>query len=373
MGQDGQQDGHRDGRGRYDGELHGEDLEVARDTAAAVLGELIGYCSAKLWWAEHAGTVDPVAVAAWRDRQAGYALERRTLPRADPAAIRTVLDRRGRELRALQTPAPEGSRHPDSDHSPNPDRAAGPGGGTRGGFSFGLRVVLVPDLGDELVTVLARVEELLLVVDDAAGAADDLEPLVLPAPLAGRVALDALARVAAAVGPTQTRTDRPPPPGGRLLGPDGRSERRPLRLVTLDPADLHVLAAAAAVLGVELATRSGSELCEAMDVGADAAGEITPSTTPSGAVPGVTPDVVPAAVSSGSPTSAASLVEALARAHGLLDLVGTDDTRVLAARVADLDHGDVVLNAAEDAAYERLAGRFTTMWTSADPPTRWVH
>lgn len=364
VGQDGQQDGHRDSCGRHDGELHGEDLEVARDTAAAVLGELIGYCSAKLWWVEHAGTVDPVTVAAWRDRQAGYALERRTLPRAAAASVRAVLDRRGQELRALQTPAPEGSRHHDHDHG-----AGSGGGGTRGGFPFGLRVVLVPDLGDELVTVLARVEELLLVVDDAAGAADDLEPLVLPAPLAGRVALDALARVAAAVGPTQTRTDRPPPPEGRLLGPDGRCERPPLRLVTLDPADLHVLAAAAAVLGVELATRPSSELCEAMNVGADAASEITPSAVP----PDETPDVVPAIASSGSTTSATMLVEALARAHGLLDLAVTDDTRALAARVADLDHGDVVLSPAEDDAYERLASRFTAMWTSADPPTHWVY
>lgn len=241
--------------------------------------------------------------------------------------------------------------------------AAGTGPGTA------RRAVLVPDLDDELVVALNRVEELLLVLDfdgdprprlghgeaervDQVDGSASGEVLALPAPLDDRVALEALNRVQAAVGPTQTRYGRPAPAGGRLLGADGRYEHRSLRLVHLDAADLQVLAAAAAVLGEELATRPHSALSEAMTDGAEAAGGITPY---------------------GPATTPQALVEALARAHGLLDLAVTDDTRALAARVADLDHGDVVLTPAEDTAYERLAGRFNAMWTLSDPLARWTY
>ena len=223
-------------------------------------------------------------------------------------------------------------------------------------MNTGRRSVLVPDLDDELIVVLNQVEELLLVLDfdqHPAGAHVDAgEPLVLPAPLADRVALDALNRVQAAVAPTQTRHDRATPAGGRLLGADGRYEHRPLRLIHLEETDLQMLAAAAAVLGRELAIRPHSTLSEAMTDGAEAAGGVNPYG------PAPTPQV---------------LVETLARAHGLLDLAVTADTRALAARVTDLDHHDVVLTSDEEAAYQRLADRFNAMWASSDPLARWIY
>lgn len=231
------------------------------------------------------------------------------------------------------------------------------------GFGRGAvrRVVLVPDLDDELTVVLSQVEELLLTV--AAAALDalnddhghEVQPLMLPAPLAGRVALDALNRVQAVVEPTQTRDGRPAPGGGRLLGADGRYEHRPLRLVVLDPADLDVLSAAAATMGHELATGPRSVLWEVLHAGAEAAA--------GAGLYGLTETtVIPHA-----------LVEALARAHDLLDLAVTDDTRTVATRVADLDHGDIVLTPSEDAAYERLRDRFNTTWTGADPLATWTY
>jgi hypothetical protein len=80
---------------------------------------------------------------------------------------------------------------------------------------------LVPDLDDELTHALGQLEELLSTL--AAWEDDPDAPLALPTPLAGRRALQALQRVAAAV------------------------------------------------LGRELATRPHSELVEAMEAGADAA------------------------------------------------------------------------------------------------------
>jgi hypothetical protein len=101
---------------------------------------------------------------------------------------------------------------------------------------------LIPDLDDELSHVLYQVEELLLTL--AVWEEDAADPVTLPAPLAHRAALDALNRVQAVISPTQSRTDRPTP-GGRIVGPDGHYEHRPLRLVRLDPRDVDVLGAAA--------------------------------------------------------------------------------------------------------------------------------
>ena len=124
----------------------------------------------------------------------------------------------------------------------------------------------------------------------------------------------------------------------------------PLRLVEVDEQDLAVLAAAAAVLGRELATRPHGELAEAMDAGADAArGDYGPAPTP------------------------VQLVETLARVHGLLDLASTADTELLTARIAAAGRDDVVLTAAEAAAYERIADRFNGMWALSDPLSRFLY
>jgi hypothetical protein len=136
--------------------------------------------------------------------------------------------------------------------------------------SVGTRLTrVIPDLDNELCHALAQVEELLLTL--AAWEDDPDAPATLPVPVAGRVALEALNRVQDAVIPTQSRHDRPVPTGGRLLGPDGHYEHRPLRLVTLDPADLTVLAATAELLGRTLATHPHSELVDAIAAGAEAA------------------------------------------------------------------------------------------------------
>ena len=208
---------------------------------------------------------------------------------------------------------------------------------------------LLPDLDDELTHALGQLEELLLTL--AAWEDGPDAPVALPAPLADRQALQALERVAAVVTPTQTRAETTAPPGcGRLLGPDGHYEHMPLRLVEVDEQDLAVLAAAAAVLGRELATRPHGELAEAMEAGADAArGDYGPAPTP------------------------VQLVETLARVHGLLDLAGTADTELLTARIAGAGRDDVVLTAAEAAAYERIADRFNGMWTLSDPLSRFLY
>jgi hypothetical protein len=210
---------------------------------------------------------------------------------------------------------------------------------------------LIPDLGGELCHALGQVEELLLTLsaweDDPDGLAE------LPAPLAARVALEALNRVQDAIQPTQTLPGRPDPVGGRLLGPDGRYEHRPLRLVPIDPDDLRVLDEAAAQLGQALATNPHGELAEAMAAGAEAAASTF----------GPTPEPV-------------ELVTALARALGVLDLAATDsagDTRVLAELVLKAAGADVVLSPTAEAAYQRLADRYNTMWADRDGTDRFLY
>ena len=82
----------------------------------------------------------------------------------------------------------------------------------------GQRTVLVVDLDGELLAPLRVAEEILLCLgmwedDDRENPAADPEPLRLPVPLAGRVALGAAQRLLSALAPTQSR----PPGCGRLL------------------------------------------------------------------------------------------------------------------------------------------------------------
>lgn len=106
-----------------------------------------------------------------------------------------------------------------------------------------------------------------------------------------------------------------------MLGPDGKFELLPLRVVEVDAADLAVLARAAAALGHALATEPSSELVEAMTVGAEAAAPTT-----------------------GPPPSPRDLVEGLARAHGLLDLAVTNDTALMIDRLTAGGGADIVLS-----------------------------
>lgn len=214
---------------------------------------------------------------------------------------------------------------------------------------------LIPDLGGQLCGVLRQVEEVLFTLEVWERNPD--EPATLPAPLADREALRALNRVRDAIRPTQTYTDdrgeqHPPHLGvgnGRLLGPGGDYEHRPLRLVELQAPDLEVLNSAAIALGMSLALEPGSELTEAIVAGAEAA-----YSTATGDL-----DVVPVAV-----------VESLARVLGVLDLEVTADTRLLAARLEAAAGADVVLERAEEAAYCRLAERINTMWADGSTADR---
>src|SRR3954451_8964572 len=112
------------------------------------------------------------------------------------------------------------------------------------------RVVLVLDLDGQPLTVLAVLEELLADLaaweeSDAADPPHPRAPLRLPAPLAGGVALAAVRRLTAALGPTQCRGCQ----RGRLLAPDGSHAHPPLSMLTLPSADLALLSATAAALG----------------------------------------------------------------------------------------------------------------------------
>jgi hypothetical protein len=205
---------------------------------------------------------------------------------------------------------------------------------------------LIPDLDDELCHALRQVEELLLTLASWEERAEDL--VCLPAPLAGQVALDALERVQDVIELSQTSTGRSAP-AGRVLGPTG-DEHRPLRLVRVDPADLDVLTAAAAVLGLELAVNPGSELSDALAAGAEAAAD-----------------------GHGPPPTPVDLVEALSRAHGLLDLTPTVDSRRLTALITAASDTDLILSPADELAYHRTAERFTAMWARGNSLDRYLY
>jgi hypothetical protein len=213
---------------------------------------------------------------------------------------------------------------------------------------------LVPDLDDELLFALALAEEVLLTL--SAWESDPDDPAALPAPVAGRQALEALNRIQQLSAPTQTRTDSrgaevaPTVGPARLLGPDARYEHRPLRLVALGQADLDLLAAAAGERGHALAAAPDGELAEALTTGAEAAAGSA----------GFTPDPV-------------AIVAGLARALGVLDLAVTDDTAMLTARVEAPAGADVVLTATEEAAYTRLADRINTTWADRSGIDRFLY
>lgn len=227
------------------------------------------------------------------------------------------------------------------------------------------RWCVVPDLDDELVVALRQAEEALLALDG--WATDDLDdaddagegPWPGPSegwvpPLAGRVALEAVVRIAGVLRPTQGPPDRP---GPRQLGPDGRHEHAPLRFVLLEEGDLDAVAGAAQLLGRHVVLRPHSELAEGAAAAAAWAGL----------------------------ASGRDVVELLARLHGALDLEWTADAELLHARVAGAGPaaaggagpagagGDVVFTVAEEIAYGRLVDRFNGMWAASDPLARWAY
>jgi len=212
----------------------------------------------------------------------------------------------------------------------------------------GERVVVLLDLDEEFTAALGEVEELLLTLRwQETGDPDVL--VVHPAALGGGVALQALRRVADTVRPTQTDPDTAT--GGRLLGPDGRYEHVPLRFVRLRTADIDALSAAAAALGE---TVRSEEITDALRLHAGHQAQ-----------------------DRRFPDPVAALVALVARVAGVLDLEWTRDAELLRARLgqlaADDAAGDVVLTAAEEAAYQRVVTRFNQMWTLADPVERFTY
>lgn len=186
---------------------------------------------------------------------------------------------------------------------------------------------VVPDLGDELLRALGQVEELLLTL----AVWEEEDGAELPEPFARRSALLALVALGDAVRPTQSRDEREPVPG-RLLAPDGRYEHLPLRFVRIPAAHLAILEHAAQVLADP---RPHDDLADALDQHA-AANQI----------------------------SATEFAEWLSRTVSVLGLPWDDDVRTLRAAVlAHPSNADVVLNAAEDQAYGRVAGRINRLWS----------
>jgi hypothetical protein len=202
---------------------------------------------------------------------------------------------------------------------------------------LGRRVVLVLDLVGQPLADLAAWEE-----SDAADPPEARAPLRLPAPLAGGVALAAVRRLAAALGPTQCLGWQ----RGRLLAPDGSHAHPPLSVLTLPSADLAVLSATAAALG-----RPGLEP-DLVDVLTGYADRLTVQLA-----------------GRHTPADRAGFVARIAALAGLLDLAPTAASQLLIARLAGSPPGrDLALTDAEEAAYAATAARITTLWAAGSTP-----
>ncbi|MEU5869793.1 hypothetical protein ABZ815_52135 [Nonomuraea sp. NPDC047529] len=202
-----------------------------------------------------------------------------------------------------------------------------------------VRSVLLPDLDLELIHALNELEELLLTYSSYEYTGE-VEPGELPAPLAGRVALEALQRLGEAIAPTQGERAVKAGTAGRLLAGNGSYELVPLRLVEVDQTDVDTLAAAARVLGDP---HAGQAVRDGLEDGR--------ASLPAG-----------------------ELVKRAAQLAGLLDLADTDDTTMLRERLAAATPADdVVLTGAEEDAYRRTVDRLNAMWALGDPLARFIY
>lgn len=199
---------------------------------------------------------------------------------------------------------------------------------------------LIPDLDDEITGVLFRLEELLVLI---AASEDENPGQGWPAGLAGGRALEAVQHLWDAIAPAQSQ--HAAAGTGRMLAPGGRYAHIPLRLVSVDDADVAALSAAAAALGSPDA-----------------------------------PDCVRQALTdttgTGTGEAAGTLVMAAARLAGILDLAADHDTTVLTSLLttaAGNSGGDIVLTPTTEAAYQRYITRFNDMWALSDPLARWQY
>jgi hypothetical protein len=182
---------------------------------------------------------------------------------------------------------------------------------------------------------MGKAEELLLTLS---AWEDDLDS-PLPEPLAGRVALDALQRIWTAVAPTQSRNEDQPVPG-RLLGPDGRYEHAPLRFVVIPAGDLDLIDQAAQLIAVRHPHEAiGDAIAQAAEA---------------------------------ERVSEDEVAGWCSRLAAVLGLAWDDDVLTL-WRAIDGSHGDVVLTAAGEQAYQRVADRFNSLWTYGSGLSRWLY
>jgi hypothetical protein len=212
----------------------------------------------------------------------------------------------------------------------------------------GQRTVLVVDLDGEPLAPLRALEEILLCLggwedDHRRDPGADAEPLRVPAPLAGRVALAAVQHLLRALAPTQSRG----PWRGRLLAPDGRYEHAPMTVLTVGAADIDLLCATAAALGHP---GLDADIVELVDDHAEQLGD------------------------GYRRTDRTELVSRLARLAGLLGLSPTDDARLLTARLRATPAGtDCVLSDAEEAAHARTADRMNHAWGHGSGIDRYLY
>jgi hypothetical protein len=188
-------------------------------------------------------------------------------------------------------------------------------------------VRVVPDLGDELLVVIDRLEALL-----ASMAVWEIEDAVgLPAPFAGGKALGALQTVAGVVRPTQGR-DEPQLVSGRLPRRGWLGRRLPLHFVPIPDAPLATLEHAAQILAVQ---RVHCNLNAAVDQYTAAVGE---------------PPL--------------ALVNGLSRTIGVLTLPWDDDVQKLwRSATAHPTKCDTELSRSEQQAYDRVVRRIDDLWS----------
>src|SRR3954447_5190990 len=203
----------------------------------------------------------------------------------------------------------------------------------------GRRPVLVPALGAQLLAPLAVLEELLtdLAVWEDEDVTDPFrarQVLWLPAPLAGRGALGAVWRLRPSLPPSQFLG----PERGRLLVPEG-NECPPLSAVVLAAVDIAVLSATAWALGNPALD---AEVAGLLDAYAQQDGH------------------------SCGREDRAGFIARLAAVAGLLDLVPTEQSRLLITRLtARRPERNLILTKAEQAAYAQTVYRMTRMWRHA--------
>jgi hypothetical protein len=223
--------------------------------------------------------------------------------------------------------------------------------------------VLVPDV-EELAAAFESAEDLLLALAvSEEDSAEDPEPWVLPAPLAGREAMVALHRILEALRGAMDELALPrtaPDASTRPRLFSNGYEHAPFRAVPIATADRQLLAAAAGQLELALTpskrraagnpwdSKRLTDLAELLEQIAD--GET-------------------------KPTTSTELIQPLTRLSRLLNLPPDDDTELLLGivRTSAESGADVELTAAQTAAYGKTATRINTILTGGDPLARWAY